>query len=62
MTDLKKKVLYLTCRKLCSLIENYIMEEVTSPSPESYGLLFKKHFSKYVVKYVCGFFLRYGSN
>ena len=50
MTDLKKKVLYLTCRKLCSLIENYIMEEVTSPSPESYGLLFKKHFSKYVAK------------
>ena len=29
-----EKVLYRTCRKLSSLIENYIMEEVRSPSPE----------------------------
>ena len=29
-----EKVLYRTCRKLPSLIENYIMEEVLSPSPE----------------------------
>ena len=29
-----EKVLYQTCQKLSSLIENYIMEEVRLPCPE----------------------------
>ena len=38
---------------LSSLIENYIMEEVRSPTPEK---RFKDDFSKYVVKRVSKFY------
>ena len=42
--DLQKNALNWTCRKLSSFIENYIMEGVRSPSPETQDCYLKNIF------------------